>query len=98
MNEKQEHTNSDFITYKGYPLVRKEDEIYFGSMTDEYFVRMQIIHKSNYSGINVADKIRVYKVSTNEKLNVEDAIIRSGEKTNLYEALDLAVAWLRRKE
>jgi hypothetical protein len=67
-------------------------------MTDEYFVRMQIIHKKNYGEINIADKIRVYKVSTNEKLNVMDAIIRSGEKTNLYEALDLAVAWLRRKE
>ena len=40
----------------------------------------------------------VYKVSTNEKLNIMDAIIRSCEKTSLYDALDLAVAWLKRKE
>jgi hypothetical protein len=92
-------SNGDgILTYKGYPLVRKEDEIYFGSMDGEYFVRMQILHKNNVNGIPIADKIMVYKVSTNEKLSLMEAIVRSGEKTSLYEALDLAIAWLKRKE
>lgn len=98
MNLNEEDNNKSFFTYKGYPLVRKQDELYFGDMSDDYFVRMQILHKENLNGIDVADKIMVYKVSTNEKLNIMDAIIRSGEKNNLYEALDLAVAWLKRKE
>jgi len=98
MNLNEEDNNKSFFTYKGYPLVRKQDELYFGDMSDDYFVRMQILHKENLNGIDIADKIMVYKVSTNEKLNIMDAIIRSGEKNNLYEALDLAVAWLKRKE
>lgn len=98
MNFNEKSNDRDFLTYKGYPLVRKDDEIYFGNMTDDYFVRMQIIHKKNSNGIDIADNIRVYKVSTNERLNVMESIIRSGEKPSLYEALDLAIAWLKRKE
>ena len=98
MNLNENNTEGSILTYKVYPLVRKHDELYFGNMCDDYFVRMQILHKQNINGINIADKIMVYKVSTNEKLNIMDAIIRSCEKTSLYDALDLAVAWLKRKE
>lgn len=98
MNSNKNNDKGSFLTYKGYPLVRKHDELYFGNMCDDYFVRMQILHKQNVNGINIADKIMVYKVSTNEKLNIMEAIIRSGERSSLYEALDLAVAWLKRKE
>jgi hypothetical protein len=86
------------LKYRGYPLLRKDDEIYFGNMTDDYVVRMQILHKKIVNGLEVADKIAVYKVSTNESLNVMEAIIRKSEKYSLYDALDLAVAWLNRKE
>lgn len=90
-------TNS-LLKYKGYPLVRKDDVLYFGDMNEEYFVRLQILHKNNYNGLEVADKVAVYKVSTNENLSVMDAIIRKSEKNSLYDALDLAIAWLNRKE
>ncbi|MCC8069477.1 MAG: hypothetical protein LIO71_06985 [Ruminococcus sp.] len=98
MNSNENNNKDSFLTYKGYPLVRKQDELYFGNMSDDYFVRMQILHKQSINGINIADKIMVYKVSTNENLDIMKAIIRSGERDSLYEALDLAVAWLKRKE
>lgn len=86
------------LTYRGYPLLRKDDEIYFGNMTDDYVVRMQILHKKLLNDLEIADKIAIYKVSTNENLNAMEAIIRKSEKYSLYDALDLAVAWLNRKE
>ena len=30
------------LTYKGKPLVRKDNELYYGRMTDPYVLRMQI--------------------------------------------------------
>ena len=42
---------SDFFTYKGYPLVRKGDEIYYGNMYDSYVIMMQIIEKSEKSSL-----------------------------------------------
>lgn len=96
----EDNKNNTFLTYKGYPLLRKDDEIYFGNMSDDYFVRMQILHKKKFNDtdLEVADKIAIYKVSTNENLNIMEAIIRKSEKYSLYDALDLAVAWLNRKE
>ncbi len=29
---------SSFLSYKGYPLVRNKDEIYYGNMNDEYVI------------------------------------------------------------
>ena len=94
----EDGNNKGFVTYKGYPLLRKDDEIYFGNSTDEYYVRIQILHKKNINGLDIADKIAIYKVSNNESLNIMEAIIRKSEKYSLYDALDLAVAWLNRKE
>ena len=34
---------SEFFTYKGLPLVRKGKEIYYGNMSDEYVVMIQIL-------------------------------------------------------
>lgn len=98
MNTNRQTSQSEFLTYKGYPLVRKGDELYFGSMTEDYFVRMQILHKRDVNGLRVADRIMVYKVSTDDRLNVMEAIVRSLEKNSLYDALDLATAWLKRRE
>lgn len=90
-NEKKE-----FFSYKGLPLVRKNDTIYYGNMYDEYVVMMEIKEKTNVGGLNVASKIRIYKMATDEKLNPMEAIVKSSEKSSLYEALDIAYIWLTR--
>ena len=41
----------EFLTYKGKPLVRCGDEIYYGSMEDPYVIRMQIKSKKNVNGV-----------------------------------------------
>ena len=87
---------SDFFTYKGYPLVRKGDEIYYGNMYDSYVIMMQIIEKTKVGNLDVASKVRLYKMATDEKLNPVEAIVKQSEKSSLYEALDIAYIWLTR--
>lgn len=83
--------------YKGYPLVRSGNCIYYGYMSDPYVTQLQILHKTKQDGLDVADKIKVYKISTDEKLNPMEAIIKTSERTSLFDALDLANAWLERQ-
>ena len=45
-----------------------------------------------------ADKIKVYQISTDEKLNPMQATLQTTERDSLFDALDLANAWLRRAE
>jgi len=84
-----------FLTYKGYPIVRNNDMIYYGNMYDDYVVMLQIIEKKKVKDLDVATKVKIYKMSTQEGLNPLEAITKTGERNGLYEALDLATAWLR---
>ena len=52
-------TEKKFSTYKGRPLVRCNDEIYYGSMEEPYVIRMQIKSKKDVNGTEIADKVTV---------------------------------------
>ncbi|MCM1024283.1 MAG: hypothetical protein NC395_09535 [Prevotella sp.] len=88
---------NSFLRYKGYPLVRNKDEIYFGNMNDEYVVWMQITEKTKVGDLEVASRVKIYKMATDEKLSPMEAIKKQSEKSSLYEALDIAYAWLSRQ-
>ncbi len=87
-------TKNGFFTYRGLPLVRKGNEIYFGNMSDEYIVRMQIEETKDMGGIQVASKVRIFKMATDPTLPFDKIFVKSVEKSSLYEALDIACAWL----
>lgn len=86
----------DFFTYKGYPLVRKGDQIYYGNMYDPYVIMMQIMEKTKVGDLDVASKVKIYKMATDEKLSPIEAIVKQSEKSSLYDALDIAYVWLSR--
>jgi hypothetical protein len=96
MSDTSERKKTDFFTYKGYPLVRKGDQIYYGNMYDPFVIMMQIMEKTKVGDLDVASKVKIYKMATDEKLNPVEAIIKQSEKSSLYEALDIAYAWLSR--
>ena len=88
--------DKSFLTYKGFPLVRHEDVIYYGNMSDVYVVMLKILNKKKVHDIDVASKIKVYQMSTDLTLPPNQAVTKTSEKESLYEALDLANAWLSR--
>ncbi|MBQ7991091.1 MAG: hypothetical protein IJ080_05095 [Oscillospiraceae bacterium] len=83
-----------FFTYKGYPLVRKGNEIYYGNMYDNYVVMMQIMDKEKMGDLEVASKVKLYKMATDPSLDPIKAIVKQSERPSLYSALDMAYAWL----
>jgi hypothetical protein len=85
-----------FMTYKGYPLVRRGSDIYFGYMCDDYVVMLQAERAENVDGVSVAKKVRFYQMSTDEKLNPIEAIVKTSERDSLYDALEVAATWLER--
>lgn len=95
MNQEKDRDFS-FFTYKGYPLVRNKDVLYFGNMYDDYVIMIQIIQTKKIKDLEVATKVKIYQMSTDDTLNPLEAITRTSEKDGLYEALDLAAAWLKR--
>lgn len=86
----------DFMTYKGYPLVRSGDDLYFGYMSEPHVVMLQAEGKKEVEGIAVSEKVRFYLMSTDQSLDPIQAIVRTSERESLYEALEVATTWLER--
>ena len=86
----------EFSTFKGRPLVRCGDEIYYGNMEEPYVIRLQIKSKKEVGGIEVADKITVQLMATDPYLLPRKAIVKTSEKQGFYLAMDIADIWLGR--
>jgi hypothetical protein len=95
MNDKNEDA-TQFPTYKGKPLMRCGDVIYYGSMKDKYVVKLEIKSKKKVQDIDVADRVTVQLMYTDQNIRSRKQIVKSSEKNSLYLAIDIADAWLSR--
>ena len=87
---------NEFLTYKGKPLVRKDNTIYYGDPADPYVVILQITSNKEFHDMSVADRVVVQLVSTDPDVRPRDRIVKKGEKRGLYNAMDIGTVWLER--
>lgn len=85
-----------FPTYKGKPLVRCGDTIYYGDMRDKYVIKIDIRSKKKMGDLELADKVSVQLMYTDPEIRTRKQIVKTSEKNGLYLALDIADAWLSR--
>lgn len=86
-----------FLEYKGRPLVRSGNTIYYGNMNDPYVVLLQIKNSADLKDIKLAEDVTIQLLSTDETLSPKDTIIKKSEKKGLFVALDLGATWLERQ-
>ena len=84
------------LSYKGHPLRRKDNLIYFGTMAEKYIVMMQILSTKKVGDLDVADKVSVQLQLTAPDLKSRDRVIKKSEKDSLSAAMDVACVWLER--
>lgn len=84
------------LTYKGHPLMRKDNIIYYGSMADKYIIMMQILSSSPLEDVKLSGKVLVQLQFTDPDISAKDRIVKSAERMGLWTAVDLASVWLER--
>ena len=84
------------LTYKGHPLRRKDNLVYYGSMADKYIIMLQIMSSKKVGDLNVADKVAVQLQLTDPDLKSRDRVVKKSEKEDLFSAIDLGATWLDR--
>ena len=84
------------LTYKGHPLRRKDNLIYYGSMADKYIIMLQVMDAKKVNDLNVATKVSVQLQLTDPDLKSRDRVVKKTEKDSLYAAMDVAAVWLAR--
>lgn len=83
-------------TYKGKPLVRSKNEIYYGSPADPYLVFLQVLSQKVENGTDMPDKVMVMLLSSDTSLEPKDRIVKQSVKNGLYNALDYGAILLER--
>ena len=85
-------TENEYLEYKGRPLVRKDNDIYYGDLSDKYHVFMMIMaEKPSSKGTEIPATIMVQLMAKDAKIPEKQTISKS-----LTEALEIADAWLER--
>lgn len=85
-----------FLTYKGKPIVRCKDVIYYGNTEEKYIVMLKINSTKNIGGVEVADKVTVQLMLSDTEVKESDRIVKKSEKNGLYSAMDIGAIWLDR--
>lgn len=80
------------LTYKGYPLARFNNIIYYGDPKEKYILKLIILETKKEKDLNIATKVSV------ELLNSANHNIckKSTTKNSLYHALDIGQIWLKK--
>ena len=84
------------LTFKGRPLMRKDNLIYYGSMADSHIVMLQVLETKKVNDLDVATRVSVQLQLTDPSVRSRDRIVKKSEKDGLYTALDVGCVWLER--
>lgn len=85
-----------FLMYKGKPLVRSGDTLYYGNMYEKYVIMMKIVQTAKVREEEAASQVQVQLLSTDANVRVRDRVIKKTEKDGLYNAIDIGSIWLER--
>ncbi len=84
------------LQYKGRPLMRKDNMVYYGSMADSHIVMLQILETKKLNDMDIATRVSVQLQLTDPSVRSRDRIVKKSEKDGFYTALDLGCVWLER--
>jgi len=84
------------LTYKGHPLRRKDNLIYFGSMADKYIIMLQVLDSKQVGELEVPKKVSIQLQLTDPDLKSRDRVVKKSEKDSFFVALDISAVWLER--
>ena len=91
-----EKKGAKFLTYKGKPLVRSGNILYYGNMSDPFVIMIQIISTKKIGELEVANRVTVQLLNTDPDVRPRERIVKKSEKQGLYQAMDIATIWLER--
>ncbi len=84
------------LMYKGHPLRRKDNLVYYGSMSDKYIVMMQILSTTKDGDLELSSKVHMELQLTDPDLKSRDRVIKKSDLPDLFSAIDMGSTWLMR--
>ena len=89
------NSKTEGLVYKGHPLRRAGNLIYYGTMAEKYIIMMQVLENKQEQDLKLATKVSI-QLQLTEPENSRSRIVKKSEKDSLYAAMDIAAIWLDR--
>ena len=84
------------LTYKGRPLMRKDSILYYGSLSDKYVIMLQVTSAEKKDGYSLSTRVVIQLQYTDPEISSKDRVVKTAERTTLYDAMELGSIWLER--
>lgn len=88
--------DNNYLCYKGRPLVRCGNEIYYGNMSDKYIILMRETATKKVNDVDVGTKFEIELLFTDPDIKGKGKVYKNAQRTTFTDALELAEAWLGR--
>ncbi len=85
------------LMYKGKPLVRQGQFIFYGFPDDKAILFMCVSESKKVGDLDVATKVIVQIQSTDENVSANQKVLKQCEKSNFYDAFEIGTIWLERE-
>lgn len=90
------NTKTEGLIYRGHPLRRTGNLIYYGTMAEKYIIMMQVLETKKVQDLELATRVSIQLQLTDPEIRSRERIVKKGEKNSLYSAMDFAEVWLNR--
>ena len=82
------------LTYKGKPLLKCGERIYYGNLEDKLILALDVVESEKNKDIQSSKKIKIQLMDNTGDLGAGQ-VYRKAERENLYTALDIGEWWLQ---
>ena len=82
---------NEFLEYKGRPLVRQGDDIFYGDMSEKFYIYMMVMSEKETPSGDLPEQIMVQLCESSTKIPKNQKIV-----VGFKEAFEFADAWLER--
>ena len=86
----------EFVSFRGKPLVRQGNMIFYGDMNDKYYTMLTILDSKPLQELQISGKVEVQLLLTDKNIPAKEALVKKTVKDGLYQAMDIAAVWLER--
>ena len=84
------------LEYKGHPLQRAGNIVYYGSMSDKYIIMLQIMETKKVKDLDVATKVSLQLQLTDPSIKSRARVVKKSDMAGFWAAMDVASVWLER--
>ena len=87
-------TERESLIYRGKPLIRDGNVLYFGDFNENFITRFTILDSEKVNDLDMARKITIELLEKHGSDISTAKLTKKAERTSMWAALDIGVYWL----